>query len=241
MRLAKYLAYVGVSSRRGAERLIAEGRVRLGGVVVRDPALDVKEGAPVTVDGASVGAPPPRHVYLLHKPTGVLSTVSDPFSRPTVVELVPTTHRLYPVGRLDYDTSGLLLLTNDGDLAYRLTHPSFEVPRRYLVEVENPPLRRGALQRLREGVLLEDGPTAPARVRQLDPRRFEIELREGRNRQVRRMAAAVGHPVRSLKRTHFGPLSLGRLAPGRYRLLAPAEVERLLAFTEGKKAPSRRR
>jgi|SRR5579875_225543 len=238
MRLAKYLAERGVSSRRGAERLIAEGRVRLAGAVVRDPALEVSDGAPVTVDGRPVGRRPPRLLYMVNKPIGVLSTAADPFGRPTVVDLVPSPHRLYPVGRLDMDSSGLLLLTNDGELAYRLTHPSFAVPRRYLVEVANPPLREAALARLRRGVLLEDGPTAPAKVRRLDEKRFEIELREGRNRQVRRMSAAVGHPVRSLKRVAFGPLRLGRLAPGRYRALSPGEVAALLALTAGKKRPT---
>jgi len=240
MRLAKYLAHAGVASRRAAERLIAEGRVALRGAVVRDPALDVGPGAEVTVDGRPIGGFEPRVVYALHKPVGVLSTARDPFGRPTVVELVHSPLRLYPVGRLDRDTSGLLLLTNDGELAHRLTHPSFALPRRYRARIANPPVGSAALAALRRGVVLEDGPTAPAQVRRLAADRLEIELREGRNRQVRRMLAAVGHPVEALERVGFGPLALGELRPGAYRRLSGREVELLAAATVQSRQPNRR-
>jgi 23S rRNA pseudouridine2605 synthase len=158
----------------------------------------------------------------------VVSTASDPGGRPTVVGIVPEeSRRLYPVGRLDADTTGLLLLTNDGELAHRLTHPSFEVPKTYRALVEHPPVGEAALRALGSGVELEDGLTAPARVRRLAPDKLELTIHEGRKRQVRRMCAAVGHPVRALERVRFGPLELGDLAPGAHRRLAAAEVERL--------------
>jgi 23S rRNA pseudouridine2605 synthase len=157
----------------------------------------------------------------------VVSTVSDPQGRPTVVGLVSSGRRLYPVGRLDADTTGLLLLTDDGELAHHLTHPSFEVPRTYVAKVRNPPVRDAALRALREGVELDDGPTAPARVRKLAADRLELTIHEGRKHQVKRMCEAVGHPVRELQRVAFGPLRLGGLEPGEHRRLTPAEVERL--------------
>jgi 23S rRNA pseudouridine2605 synthase len=168
-----------------------------------------------------------RVVYAVHKPRGVVSTARDPQGRPTVVSLVPSARRLYPVGRLDVDTTGLILLTDDGALAHRLTHPSFEVPRTYHAKVRRPPVRDGALRALREGVELDDGVTAPARVRRLGPDRVEITIHEGRKRQVRRMLEAVGHPVIALERVRFGPLWLGKLEEGRHRRLTAAEVERL--------------
>src|SRR5215213_1621590 len=193
MRLAKYLAHAGVASRRAAEQLVFDGRVRVDGAVVTDPARDVDDSRRIEVDGRAVtAAGHPKLVYALHKPAGVVSTASDTHGRPTVVGLVPSSERLYPVGRLDADTTGLLLLTNDGELAHRLTHPSFEVPRVYRAQVRSPPVREPALRRLREGVLLDDGRTAPARVRRLTPDRLEIVLHEGRKRQVRRMCEAVG-------------------------------------------------
>ena len=228
MRLAKYLAHAGVASRRASEQLVFAGRVTVDGEVVRDPARDVDERNAVTVDGEPVRAQQGRRaVYAVHKPAGVVSTASDPQGRPTVVELVPSGRRLYPVGRLDADTTGLLLLTDDGELAYHLTHPSFEVPRTYVAKIRRPPIREGALRRLREGVELEDGPTAPARVRALAPDVVEITLHEGRKRQVRRMLEAVGHRVLALERVAFGPLRLGALEPGEHRRLTAAEVERL--------------
>jgi 23S rRNA pseudouridine2605 synthase len=168
-------------------------------------------------------------VYVVNKPAGVVSTASDPQRRRTVVSLIPSKVRLYPVGRLDIDTTGLILLTNDGELAHRLTHPSFEVPRTYRVVVTRPPVRERALRALRNGVELEDGRTAPARVRRLGERGeiLELTIHEGRKRQVKRMCEAVGHRVRSLERVAFGPLVLGGLAPGAHRRLTNAEVEAL--------------
>ncbi len=231
MRLAKYLAHAGVASRRAAERIVAEGRVTVGGAVVTDPARDVAEGVAVAVDGRSLAGSEPRAVFALNKPPGVVSTASDPQGRPTVTELVPAGVRLYPVGRLDVDVSGLILLTNDGELANRLSHPSFEVPRTYRATVANPPVREPALRALREGVELEDGRTAPARARRIRPDIIELTIHEGRKRQIKRMCAAVGHPVRRLERVAFGPLRLGDLEEGAYRRLSGAEVERLRAAT----------
>lgn len=230
MRLAKHLAHAGVASRRAAERLIAEGRVSVDGAVVTDPARDVEGGERIEVDGERVGASPKvRAVYALHKPHGVVSTAADTHGRPTVVDLVraPGSRRLYPVGRLDADSTGLILLTDDGELAHRLTHPRFEVPKTYRVRVGGPPLRDGALRRLREGVRLDDGVTAPAEVRRIGPRELELTIREGRKRQVRRMCEQVGHPVRELRRVRFGPLALGNLKEGASRRLTPAEVDAL--------------
>jgi 23S rRNA pseudouridine2605 synthase len=227
MRLAKFLAHAGVASRRASERLIAEGRVTVGAEVVTDPARDVDERSGVAVDGEPLGRVEEPVVYALNKPAGVVSTARDTHGRPTVVDLVPSRSRLYPVGRLDVDSTGLILLTNDGELANRLMHPRDEVPRTYRATVARPPLRRPALQALRDGVRLEEGRTAPAGVRSLAPDLLEITIHEGRKRQVRRMCDAVGHPVRSLQRVAFGPLHLGALAEGKYRRLRAVEVERL--------------
>lgn len=227
MRLAKYLARAGVSSRRGAERLVRAGRVTVAGAVVDDPALDVGEHSAVAVEGRPVGGEAEHVVYALHKPAGVVSTARDTHGRPTVVAQVPDVRRLYPVGRLDIDASGLILLTNDGDLANLLTHPRHEVARTYRVRVARPPVGAAALRELRSGVHLSDGLTAPARVRRLGPATLELTIHEGRNRQVKRMCAAVGHPVRALERVRFGPLELEGLGVGQHRRLADAEVERL--------------
>jgi 23S rRNA pseudouridine2605 synthase len=229
MRLAKHLAHAGVASRRAAESLIAEGRVTVGGEVIRDPARDVSADQEIALDGAPVaGQPSELVVFALHKPAGVVSTARDTHGRPTVVDLVAAPGlRLYPVGRLDAETTGLILLTNDGDLANRLTHPRYEVPKVYVAEVRGGPVAAGALRALREGVALEGGRTAPARVRQLRPGVLEITLREGRKRQVRRMCEAVGHRVERLHRVAIGPLRLDDLAPGAVRRLTPAETERL--------------
>jgi 23S rRNA pseudouridine2605 synthase len=226
VRLAKYLAHSGVASRRAAEKLIAAGRVTVGGDVIRDPARDVDENSDVRFDGGWVG-PESREVYALHKPVGVVSTARDPGGNRTVVELVPSQRRLYPVGRLDQDSSGLILLTNDGDLANLLMHPRYGVQKTYRARVLPSPISESSLRRLREGVELEDGRTAPAAVRRLAPDRLELTIHEGRKRQVRRMCVAVGHPVRELERVAFGPLRLGGLEPGEHRRLKPAEVERL--------------
>jgi 23S rRNA pseudouridine2605 synthase len=227
MRLGKYLAHAGVASRRAAERLIAEGRVTVAGAVVTDPARDVSDSSGVAVDGEAVGGAEPREVHLVNKPAGVVSTASDTHGRPTVVELVSSSRRLYPVGRLDASTTGLLLLTNDGELANLLAHPRHGVEKRYRAVVEPAPVAEPALRELREGVALDDGVTAPARVRQLSPGLLELVIHEGRKRQVRRMCEAVGHTVVELERVGFGALRLGDLAPGESRLLTPAEVERV--------------
>jgi 23S rRNA pseudouridine2605 synthase len=226
LRLARYLAHSGAASRRAAEKLIADGRVTVGGEVVRDPAREVDESSGVALDGERL-APEPREVYALNKPAGVVSTAKDTHGRRTVIEFVPSRRRLYPVGRLDADTTGLILLSNDGELANMLTHPSFEVEKTYRVSVEPALLSEQALRELREGVELEDGQTAPASARQLGPGVIEITIREGRKRQVRRMLEAIGHRVTALERTAFGPLRLDKLAEGEFRPLTPAEVERL--------------
>src|SRR5919107_3389059 len=230
MRLAKHLAHAGVASRRAAEAIIAAGRVTVDGATITDPARDVTGAETIAVDGEAVGAAPRRVVYAVHKPAGVVSTARDTHGRPTVVDLVPgVATRLYPVGRLDADTTGLILLTNDGALANHLTHPRYEVPKTYRAKVASPPVGERALQRLRDGVELDDGPTAPAQVRRLRPDVIELTIREGRNHQVRRMCEAVGHPVIGLRRVAFGPLALGDLPAGGHRRLTPAEVERLRA------------
>jgi 23S rRNA pseudouridine2605 synthase len=228
VRLAKYLAHAGVASRRASEQLVFAGRVTVGDEVVRDPARDVDGSVPVAVDGRPVRVSTgQKAVYAVHKPRGVVSTARDPQGRPTVVSLVPSARRLYPVGRLDADSTGLILLTDDGELAHRLTHPSFEVPRTYHAKVRNAPVRDEAVRHLREGVELDDGRTGPARVKRLGADRLEITIHEGRKRQVRRMCEAVGHPVIALERVRFGPLWLGKLGEGRYRRLTAAEVEKL--------------
>jgi 23S rRNA pseudouridine2605 synthase len=227
MRLAKYLAHAGVASRRRAESLVRGGRVTVGGEVVTDPARDVDDASAVAIDGDPVTGVEERVVYALHKPPGVVSTARDPGGHPTVVSLIDDARRLYPVGRLDADAGGLILLTNDGELANRLTHPRYEVPKTYRVRLASPPVREPALRRLREGVELEDGVTAPAKVRRLASDEIELTIHEGRNRQVKRMCDEVGHPVLSLVRTRFGPLDLGDLESGASRRLSAAEVERL--------------
>ena len=235
VRLQKVLAQAGLGSRRVCEELIERRRVRVNGelaVLGRrvDPEVDVIE-----VDGAQIGVKAGLVHYLLNKPAGVVTTASDPQGRPTVVELVPAEPRVFPVGRLDADSEGLLLLTNDGDLTHRLTHPSFGVDKEYLVEVEGEP-HRGALSRLREGVELDDGRTAPAKVALLDPRILRVTIHEGRNRQVRRMCDAVGFPVLRLVRTRIGPLSDRTLGPGAWRPLVQDEV-RALERAAAKKRP----
>jgi 23S rRNA pseudouridine2605 synthase len=228
MRLAKYLAHAGVASRRAAEDLIRAGRVTVNGKVVADLGRQVAESADVRVDGAAVNGPEARVVWMVNKPAGVVSTTRDTHGRPTVVELIPDVDaRLYPVGRLDADTTGLILLTNDGELANRLTHPRHEVPRTYVARVAGGPVADAALRALRSGVELDDGVTAPASVRRLKDDTLELVLHEGRKRQVRRMCEAVGHRVVALERVAFGPLRLGRLHVGGARRLGAAELEAL--------------
>jgi 23S rRNA pseudouridine2605 synthase len=205
--------------------IIGAGRVTVGGEVVRDPARDVGEGDEVRVDGSLVGAEE-REVWAVHKPAGVVATAREPGHRTAVVELVDSAARLYPVGRLDADSTGLLLLTNDGELANRLTHPRYEVRKAYLVRLRRPPAEAD-LRRLASGVQLDDGPTAPAEVRRLGESEIEVVLREGRNRQVRRMAEAIGNRVESLRRVRFGPIELGKLPEGRSRRLADDEIAAL--------------
>jgi 23S rRNA pseudouridine2605 synthase len=205
--------------------LIAAGRVTVGGEVVRDPARDVGPGDDVRIDGGAVSAEA-REVWAVNKPAGVVSTAREPGSRPAVVSLVRSEARLYPVGRLDADSTGLLLLTNDGELANRLTHPRYEVPKAYRVGLRRPP-SDADLRRLASGVELEDGITAPAAIERVGEREIEIVLREGRNRQVRRMAEAIGNEVSFLRRVRFGAIELGGLAEGEARRLSEDEVAAL--------------
>lgn len=225
-RLQKVLAQAGLGSRRTCEMLIEEGRVTVNGeVAVLGRRVETTDDR-VEVDGVCIGVAPGLVYYLLNKPLGVVSTAADPQGRPTVVDLVPADPRVYPVGRLDTDTEGLLLLTNDGELTHRLTHPSFGVEKEYLAEVDGEP-SRGALRQLREGVALDDGLTAPAKVSAVGPGVVKLIIHEGRNRQVRRMCEAVGHPVRRLVRTRIGPLRDAALAPGAWRALTIDEVRSL--------------
>jgi 23S rRNA pseudouridine2605 synthase len=225
MRLAKYLSHCGVASRRRAEELIGAGRVSVGGETVTDPARDVDGASAVEVDGRPV-ALEPHEVWMVNKPAGVVSTAREPGRHRAVVELVDSPRRLYPVGRLDVESTGLILLTNDGGLANRLAHPRYGVERTYRVRLRRP-ASESQLRRLRRGVELEDGQTAPAGVRRVSPRVLELTLSEGRNRQVRRMIEAVGNGVASLTRIRFGSLDLGELPRGKARRLRRPEVQRL--------------
>jgi 23S rRNA pseudouridine2605 synthase len=230
-RLQKVLAARGWGSRRVCEELIAAGRVTVNGEPARlgrrvDPETDLIE-----VDGAPVGTKRDLVHYLLNKPAGVVTTAKDPHGRRTVVDLVPADPRVFPVGRLDADTEGLLLLTNDGELANRIAHPRHGVAKEYLATVADGPVRAAAIRALRTGVELDDGPAAPAKVSQPSPGVLRITIHEGRNRLVRRMCEAVGHPVTRLVRTRIGPLRDHRLAPGAWRDLTPEEVRRLAQET----------
>jgi pseudouridine synthase len=241
LRLQKILSAAGIASRRAAEQLIAQGRVSVNGRTVTelgtkaDPSRDE-----IRVDGRRVKAAEPLRYLLLNKPRGYVTTRSDPARRPTVIDLLPGVREyVYPVGRLDYDSEGLLLLTNDGDLAARLTHPRHGVAREYEAWVLGTPDERD-LERLRRGLVIDGRRTAPAGVRVRDAGRgrrqgqtlLSIVLREGRNRQVRRMCEAVGHPVDALTRVRFGPIGDARLKPGQFRDLTPQEVRRLRAALE---------
>ncbi|HET9506862.1 MAG TPA: pseudouridine synthase [Gaiellaceae bacterium] len=224
MRLNAYLARAGIASRRKSDELIKAGRVRVNGEPGQLNTF-VSSRDVVEVDGERVAKQALAHV-LLHKPVGVVTTASDPQRRPTVVGLVEHEAKVVPVGRLDVDTTGALLLTNDGPLAHRLAHPRYGVDKVYEVETWRQPTD-DALRQLAAGVELDDGPTAPARVRRLSGARFELVLHEGRNRQVRRMVEAVGHRVRHLHRSVYAGLTLDGLAPGAWRELTASEVERL--------------
>lgn len=237
-RLQKVLASIGWGSRRACEELIAAGRVTVNGAVAElgrriDPSRDA-----VAVDGVPVGVRPGLVVYVLNKPPGVVTTADDPQGRRTVVDLVPAEPRVFPVGRLDLATEGLLLLTNDGELAHRLTHPSHGVDKEYMVEVDGA-VSPGDLRRLRDGIDLEDGRTAPAKVSQPSPGVLRVTIHEGRNRQVRRMCDAVGHPVRRLVRVRIGPLRDTSLAPGAWRPLTVREVRALREAAAGRTRPIR--
>ena len=224
-RLQKVLARAGIASRRASEEMIQAGRVTINGQIA---ALGdkVADSDRIELDGIPVLRDPNLVHYLLHKPREVVSTASDTENRQTVVDLVPSAIRVYPVGRLDADSEGLIILTNDGDLTHRLTHPSFGVPKEYLVHVEGIP-QRSALRSLREGIQLEDGMTAPAQVSMPDQRLLKITIHEGRNRQVRRMCAAIGHPVVRLVRVRIGPITDSSLTAGSWRELTNEEVRSL--------------
>jgi 23S rRNA pseudouridine2605 synthase len=224
MRLNAYLARAGVASRRKADELIKSGRVRVNGEPGQLNTF-VQSTDRVEVDGEAVTKQKLAHL-LLYKPAGVVTTARDPQGRRTVVDLVPREPRVVPVGRLDAETTGALLLTNDGELAHRLAHPRYGVEKTYVVDVEGEPSDE-TVARLGHGVELEDGVTAPARVRRLAPARVELTIHEGRNRQVRRMLEAVGHPVTHLHRSVYAGLTLEGLEPGAWRELEPSEVERL--------------
>jgi 23S rRNA pseudouridine2605 synthase len=230
VRLNKFLARCGVASRRAADELIASGRVRINGQLVRELGTTVAPSDAVEVDGAPVFPAPSFSYYVLHKPAGVVTTMSDPEGRSTIAALIPPGVRVVPVGRLDYDTSGVLLLTDDGDLTHRLLHPRYGVDKTYRAIVRGE-LAPNGIERLAGGVPIDGRMTALAGVRIVARRRGEtvvdITLHEGRNRQVRRMFAAIGHPVASLVRLRFGPISLGDLKPGSTRPLFPAEVRAL--------------
>ena len=227
-RLQKVLARIGLGSRRVCEDLIVEGRVTVNGEI---PVLGRRVEVAVDrieLDGVPLPVLPGLVHYLVNKPAGVVTTADDPEGRPTVVDLVPAEPRVFSVGRLDMGTEGLLIMTNDGELAHRLTHPSFGVPKEYLAEVDGAPAPTD-IRRLREGIELDDGMTAPARVAVVAPTLLRIVIHEGRNRQIRRMCEAIGHPVRRLVRTRIGPLADPSLGPGTWRLLTPAEVRNLAA------------
>ncbi|MBK5221502.1 MAG: rRNA pseudouridine synthase [Acidimicrobiia bacterium] len=224
--MQKVLARAGLGSRRVCENLIDDGLVTVNGEVAElGRRVDV-ENDRIEVEGTQISVRAGLVYYLLNKPAGVVSTAADTHGRPTVVEMVPDEPRVFPVGRLDADTEGLLILTNDGDLTHRLTHPSFGVDKEYLAEVAGQP-SRGALRQLREGVELDDGTTAPAQASMLQPNLLRLVIHEGRNRQVRRMCDAVGHPVRRLVRSRIGPLSDSKLKPGEWRVLELGEVRAL--------------
>jgi 23S rRNA pseudouridine2605 synthase len=235
-RLQKVLARAGIGSRRACEELIGDGRVTVNGEVAVlgarvDPASDEIE-----VDGTLVPVAEGLVHYVLNKPAGVVTTMSDPHGRPTVADLVPPLPRVFPVGRLDAETEGLLIVTNDGPLAHRLTHPSFGIEKEYVAVVTGTP-RPADVRALRRGVTLDDGPTAPARVNVMGPSTLRITIHEGRNRQVRRMCDAVGLPVLRLVRTRVGPISDRRLRPGAWRELSTREVHALAAAGSRPPAP----
>lgn len=230
MRIHKYLAHAGVASRRHAEEMVAEGKVKINGHLAKIGEVVDSEHDKITVDGKKAELETQEIYYLIHKPRGVVSAVSDPDGRRTVTSLVPGGSRLYPVGRLDYDSEGLMLLTNDGELAFHLTHPKFEVEKTYHVLVKGV-MTEKAVRYLEQGVTIEGQKTAPAQVviAEAQPSNtwIDITIHEGRNRQIRKMCEAVGYPVMRLIRTQFGPWELSDLPSGQYRALTPAEVAQI--------------
>ncbi len=232
MRLQKYLALCGVASRRNAEKMIADGRVAVNHVPVTEMGFQVDETADcVEVDGKAVSMQEEKHYIAYNKPIGEVTTVSDPEGRATVMDkFTDYPVRLYPVGRLDYDSEGLLLLTNDGDMMNHVLHPSREVSKVYLTKVSNQ-VTEEEIRSLRRGVMIDGKLTSPADVRLIRRETFDtvllISIHEGRNRQVRKMVSAIGHQVVSLKRVEFGPVSLGDLPVGKWRRLTPSEIEKL--------------
>jgi len=232
VRLQKVLAVRGFGSRRVVEDMIEDGRISVNGeVAVLGRRVDVEHDV-VEVDGARVGVAPDLTYYLLNKPKGVVTTAADTHDREIVTDLVPSEPRVFPVGRLDMDTEGLLLITNDGELTHRLTHPSFGVEKEYLVEVKGA-MGRSDLRQLREGIELDDGLTAPAKASQIDKNLFKLTIHEGRNRQVRRMCGALGFPVTRLVRIRIGALADRSLAPGEWRELTLDEIRKLEQLTAG--------
>ncbi|NOX44700.1 MAG: rRNA pseudouridine synthase [Caldiserica bacterium] len=227
MRLNKYLRAAGVASRRGADELIRAGRVRVNGDVVTEPWHEVDPGRDVVeVDSRRVYLRRERHYFKLYKPRGVVSTLRDPHAERTLARFIPAGLRLVPAGRLDRDSEGLVILTDDGDLIYRLTHPSFEVPKRYRVTLDRY-VGEGDLERLSRGIELEDGPFLPDAVRRVGPREVELVIHEGRKREIRRAFRALGYGVVRLVRTAMGPVELGDMRPGELRPLSPAELRAL--------------
>jgi len=236
VRIQKIIASAGLASRRAADKMVLEGRVKLNGIVVTEPGVKADPHKDkIEVDGKTLSKTEDKTYYMLNKPTGYITTLSDPQGRKTVKDLMGgINQRLYPVGRLDYDTSGLLILTNDGLLANALAHPGKEIEKRYQAKVRGVPSGK-ALATLRDGILLDDGMTYPAKVRITkiynDNAWLEISIHEGRNRQVRRMFEAVGHTVLKLKRVRFGDLTLRGLKPGETRELTVDEVNQLVEIT----------
>jgi 23S rRNA pseudouridine2605 synthase len=225
-RLQKVLARTGWGSRRECEILIEDGRVKVNNEVAVLGRRVKTATDKVEVDGVTIGVAPGLVYYLLNKPVDVITTAKDTHGRQTVIELVPLEPRVFPVGRLDAETEGLLILTNDGELGHRLTHPSFGIEKEYLAHVDcsSNGVSESALKKLRDGIELDDGITSPAEVGQLQPGVLRIVIHEGRNRQIRRMCDAVGHPVERLVRVRVGPLIDRTLAPGKWRHLTTAEV-----------------
>ncbi|QPC46739.1 pseudouridine synthase [Mangrovibacillus cuniculi] len=237
-RLQKVIAHAGIASRRKAEELIQNGAVKVNGKVIRELGVKVTDTDRIEVNGVQIETEE-KVYFLMYKPAGVLSAATDDKGRKTVVDLLPEIkERIYPVGRLDYQTTGLLLLTNDGEFANKLMHPKFEIPKTYIARVKGIPTRE-SLRMLEKGIKLEDGKTAPAKLKFLsgekdkDKAIIQITIHEGRNRQVRRMFEAIGHPVQKLKREQFGFLTLGFLKAGETRELSPHEVKQLHAMAEG--------